>query len=502
MRFSVISWVLAVTSLAALAQTNAPEMRAVSLEDCIQSALGKNLDLRIARYDPMLALTDLQAAYAGYNPAFTINGAHSYSKSGGGFSPGIGAVPATTTDEDSFESSLSGLTPWGLKYSLKGDVSERYGSRFQDPLTVPYDNAAGSASISLSQPLLKNFWIDQTRFNIKVARNRIKHSELSLKQAIMNTVTTVEQAYYDLISARENVTVQEKAVELAAQSLRDTTRRREVGTVADLEVKQAEAQAASTRAALIAARSALAVQQNNLQQLLTDDYAATHPLNIQPAASLGAPVRVLDKQLSWSKGLSQRPDLLQAKLDIERQGVTLKYNYNQLFPELDLVGSYGHGAGGAGISEFSQAFDQMARGSRPFYSYGAQLTFPLGNSGARAAYKRSKLEMEQLMLALKRLEQGIMVTIDNDINQARSSYQQVAATRAAREYAHAALEAEQIKSQTGTSILYLVLQMQRDLTAARGNEIEALAAYNKTLAQLSLDEGATLERLGINLEVE
>ncbi len=110
--------------------------------------------------------------------------------------------------------------------------------------------------------------------------------------------------------------------------------------------------------------------------------------------------------------------------------------------------------------------------------------------------------MEQLMLALKRLEQGIMVTIDNDINQARSSYQQVAATRAAREYAHAALEAEQIKSQTGTSILYLVLQMQRDLTAARGNEIEALAAYNKTLAQLSLDEGATLERLGINLEVE
>ena len=95
-----------------------------------------------------------------------------------------------------------------------------------------------------------------------------------------------------------------------------------------------------------------------------------------------------------------------------------------------------------------------------------------------------------------------MVAIDNDINRARSSYQQVAATRAAREYAQAALEAEQIKSQAGSSILYLVLQMQRDLTAARGNEIQALAAYNKTLTQLSLDEGSTLERLGIHLELK
>ena len=155
----------------------------------------------------------------------------------------------------------------------------------------------------------------------------------------MSTVTTVEQAYYDLIYARENVTVQEKAVELATQLVVENKKRVEVGALAPLDEKQAEAQAASSQAALIAARSALAVQENTVKQLITDDYAASAAVELQPTAPLSAPVQVFDRQISWSKGLTQRPDLLQAKLDVERQGITLKYNYNQLFPELDLVGS-------------------------------------------------------------------------------------------------------------------------------------------------------------------
>ncbi len=502
MRLLGILLLLAGVGLAATAQTNAPEVRKVSLEDCIQSALEKNLDLRIARYEPTKSLSDLQAAYAGYNPDFSIGGVHNYNMSGGGFNPSIGAVPATTTDQNSFNSSLGGLTPWGLSYNLRGNVSESYGSGSQAGLSAPFDTSSGSASISLSQPLLKNFWIDQTRFNIKVGKNLVKYSELGLKHNIMSVATTVEQAYYDLIYARENVIVQTKAVELAQQLVAENKKRVEVGALAPLDEQQAEAQAASSQAALIAARHSLAVQQSTLKQLTTDDYSSTQPVDLQPTAPLSAPVRVFDRPLSWSKGLTQRPDLLQAKLDIERQGVTLKYNYNQLFPELDLVGSYGHGAGGSGVSEFSQSLYQIAQGNRPFYSYGATLTFPIGNTGARSAYKKGKLVMEQYVLNLKKLEQTIMVTIDNDIGAARSSYQAAAATRAAREYAAAALEAEQKKLENGKSTTYTVLQMQRDLTTARGNEIQALAIYNKALAQLSLDEGSTLERLSINIEVK
>jgi outer membrane protein TolC len=385
---------------------------------------------------------------------------------------------------------------------MSGNLQEAFGRGAQGAATAPFDIASGGTSISLSQPLLKNFWIDSTRFNIKVAKNRIKYTDLGLKQTIMNIVTTLEQAYYDLIYARENVTVQEKAVELATQLEVENRKRVEVGSLAPLDQLQAEAQAASTRAILIAAKGALVIQQNTVKQLITDNYAAMEPIDLQPTAPLSAPVQVFDRQISWSKGLSERPDLLQAKLDIERQGVTLKYNFNQLFPELDMTGAYGYGAGGQGISEYSQALSQIGGLEQPAWSFGAKMTYPLGNTGARATYKRSKLTMEQYMLTLKKLEQTIIITIDNDIVQARSSYHQVGATRSAREYAAEALAAEQKKLENGKSTTYTVLQMQRDLTTARGTEIQALATYNKALAQLSLDEGTTLKRLGINVEVK
>jgi outer membrane protein TolC len=497
-----MSLILVGASVATLAQTNTPGARKVSLEDCIQSALEKNLDIRIARYNPPLSLEDLQAAYAGYNPAFTIGAAHNYAKSGGGFNPAIGVVPSSTADENAFNSSFNGLTPWGLNYNLKGDLREAYGQGAQGSLSAPFDTASGSASIGLSQPLLKNFWIDQTRFNISVGKNRVKYTELGLKQNTMTLVTSVEQAYYDLIYSLENVIVQAKAVELATQLVVENKKRVEVGALAPLDQKQAEAQAEAMRANLIAAKGALVVQENTVKQLISDNFSAMQPLDLQPTAPLTAPVRVLDRQMSWSKGLTERPDLLQAKLDVERQGVTIKYTYNQLFPQLDVLGAYGYAGGGDFTSEYSQVFHQIAKQQQPSWSFGGQLTYPIGNNGARANYKKSKLAMEQLMLNLKKLEQTIMITIDNDITLAKSSYQQVAATRAAREYAEEALAAEQKKLENGKSTTYTVLQMQRDLTTTRGNEIQALANYNKALAQLSLDEGTTLQRLGINIEVK
>lgn len=490
---------LAGAGLAALAQTNAPEVRKLSLEDCLQSALRKNLDLQIARYIPPLALSDLQAAYAGYNPSFTAGGGHSYSVTAGGFNPQTRTLEAgTTSDANSFNSSLGGLAPWGLNYKLSGDMSESYGNAGADQ--TPFDQSRGQAGITLSQPLLKDFWIDQTRLNIRVKKIAVKYSELTLKQQIMKTATTVENAYYDLIYYGEKVTVQEKAVELARQLVAENKKRVEVGALAPLDQQNAEAQAASTEAALIAAKSDLAVQEHLMKQLITDEYSRWANVSIEPSGTLTAPRQFFSLQDSWSKGLTRRPDFLQAKLDIEGQGVTIKYNYNQLFPQLDLVGTYGHTA--AGFSEYSGSFGQIRDGSFPYYSVGGQLTFPIGNTGARAAYKSSKLVMEQLVLGLKKIEQTIMVQIDNDIKQAESSFKQVTATRTAREYATAALEAEQKKLESGKSTTYTVLQMQRDLTTARGNEIQALDNYNKALSLLSFDEGSTLQRLNINLEVK
>ena len=472
---------------------------ALSLQDCIQQALEHNLDLKVERYNPQIATLNLQGAYADYDPNFSLGGSHSYSLSGGGIDPSTHLPsPTSSIDADSFTSGLAGLLPWGMTYSAQGNIAESYGTISG----FPSDNTHGSASLSLRQPLLRNLLIDATRLNIQVNKLSLRQSDLKLRGTIITVVTSVELAYYDLIFARESVKVLEKAVELAAQSVRENKKRVEVGTMAPLDEKQAESQEAASRADLLQGQRVLAAAENALKRQITEQFSEIQPVEIVPADKLTTPLQLFDLQLSWSRGLSQRPDLLQAKLDVEKIGVQLKYNRNQLYPEIDLVGTYGHGTGGAGINEFYQGFGELARGNKPFYSYGAQLNFPLGNTAARTKYAATKLAKEQLVLGVKKLEQDIMVSIDDAIKLAKVSYERMQATRQAREFAQAALEAEQKKLENGKSTNFEVLRLQRDLTSAASEEIRSQTEYKRNLAQLSSFEASTLERLGINLEVK
>jgi len=487
------------------AQEAEPERRALSLQECIQLAVQNNLELQIERYNPQLALFGLKGSYGAYDPTLAVSGQHRYSKSGETLFQGRYPVPGQKTETDSFNSSVGGLLPWGTRYSLSATATDTDGTRFEfDPdlgqiVAAPYSVSGGSVTLDVTQPLLKNFWIDSSRLTIRVAKNRLKSSELGLRLAIMKTVTAVEQAYYDLIAMGEQVKVQEKALELALRLVEENRKRVEVGTMAPLDEQQAEAQAAAIRADLITARNTLAIQGHQLKKLIAAEYSEWANVVPEPIGMLEAPVQVFDRQLSWARGLSQRPEILQAKLNLENAGIQLKYDYNQLFPQLDLRA----GGGYAGSTpEFSGVFGDIERREQPFYYIGGQFSLPLGNTAARNNYRASKAAVEQAMLSLKALERDIMVQIDDAIRQAQSSYERVAATRKAREYAEAALEAEQKKLESGKSTTYIVLQLQRDLTAARANEIQALDNYNKALAQLSLAEGTTLERLGIDVEVK
>lgn len=496
-RMKTLSLILVMASGVTLASAQqSGKTLALSLQDCIQQALEHNLDLKVERYSPQIANFNLQGAYADYDPNFNLGGSHSYSLSGGGRDPNTQLpVPSSSVDQNSFNTGLGGLSPWGMTYNLQGNIAETFGSIGLDPDS---DNTRGSASASLRQPLLKNFLIDATRLNIKVNKLAVQQSELKLRGTIILVATDVEVAYYNLMAARENVKVQEKAVELAAQSVRENKKRVEVGTMAPLDEKQADAQEAASRADLLQSQRALAAAENALKRLITERFSEIQPVELVPSDKFSAPLQVFDLQVSWSRGLSQRPDLLQAKLEVERAGVQLKYYKNQLYPELDLVGTYGHGAGGVGIREYSDGFHDLGQGTKPYYSYGAQLNFPLGNTGARTRYRAGKVTKEQLVLGVKKLEQDIMVSIDDAIKLAKASYQRMQATREARDYAQSALEAEQKKLENGKSTNFEVLRLQRDLTSASSDMIGAHLEYKRNLAQLSSLEASTLERLGID----
>lgn len=512
-----------------------PTQRALSLAECIRIALEHNLDVKIERYSPELAGYGVSLAYGAYDPEFTFSAQKNYTLSPGGLDSQSRPFQGSETDTDSFSSGLSGLSPIGMSYRLSLATTDSNGTRpgevpnFSAPPIVratsvvdpadrsrvigyvlttnyptqparfPFENtSARGAFVELRQPLLRNLWIDNARYNILVSKNRLRYSEHTLRLRIMATVQAVQTAYYNLIQARENVKNQEKALELARTLFEQNKKRVEVGAMAKLDEKQAESQVAQRQADLLAAQNNLYMQENALKQLLSDNFAEWSHVAIEPTEPLAAVLQPFDVQESWHKGLTKRPELAQMDLDLERMGVQLRFEKNQLFPQLDVFGSYGWLAAG---SEFSDALDRLSQGSNPYYSLGAELRVPLGNRVARLNYKMSKVERQQLLLRRKKLEQDIMVEIDNAVKQAQTAYESVKATRDAEAYAEEALRAEEKKLENGKSTSFVVLQLQRDLTFARTAAIAALAAYNRALAQLAFSEGTTLERNNLTLEI-
>jgi outer membrane protein TolC len=510
--------------------------RWMSLQDCIEVALTHNFTIQIGRYNPAIARYNLWSSYGVYDPNFTASVDHSYNLSPGGIDAQGRPFVGTEAEADTIQTGLSGLLPWGTTYSLGLNASDQTVTRSSTVLgtnivgfstntffdintnpvvlltptfnslsrRIPVETTSASAgALSLTQPLLRNFWIDSDRLTIYLNRKEMQKSELDYRDTMMSTITQVETAYLRLIQANENVVVQTKALELAEQTLAENRTKVQVGAIAPLEAQQAEAQAATARATLLKVQSDAGTQQRVLKSLLSDDYTNSwFNTVIQPKDKLTAIPQQLNLQESWRKALAyggapQR--LQQLRLTVLENEARVRLQQNQLFPQLDVTGSYGYNGLGR---EYSDAFNQIQRGNAPFWSIGAQMSIPLSQTAARNNLKAAKASTDQQKLNLKSQEQATLITIENDIATVRNDFESVHATLEARLYAEAALAAEQKKYENGKSTLFDILGLQSKLTNARFDEVSALATYNVDIATLSYDEGSTFERLQINLEAK
>lgn len=477
-------------------------IRPITLQDAIAMALQNNYDVQIARYNPEISQYNLAGSYAIYEPSFGFAYTHSYSSQAGRLSQTGVQEPSTERESDNFSGRplLSGYAPSGLTYDADFSLS---GSEFtgRDALgnartTEQFESGAG---ISLRQPLLRNFWIDQPRATILINKKRVQISEWQLRAQLISTIALVETAYYDLIRARENIKVQRSALDYNNQLLRENKKRVEVGALAPLDEKQAEAEVARGVAALLQTEQSYAVALNNLKNLIVQDFSNWVNVVIDPMETLVAVPAHPDLPESWKRGLTLRPEIKQLQLDLESQDINLKFLKNQLWPALDLIGSYGR----SGLNtSYGRAADDLTRELNPSHTYGVVLSIPLGNRAARNSLKAARASRSQSLLDYKALEQTIMVSIDNAIKLLQSQFQQVEATRQARLFAQDALAAEQKRYENGKSTSFNVLLFQRDLTRSRFEELAALAEYNKASAGLAAQEGATLTRHGLNLTVE
>ncbi|MDB6053327.1 MAG: Outer rane efflux protein [Verrucomicrobiales bacterium] len=490
-----IALVAAILSFVVQSRAETNTVRSLTLKECIQIALEHNLHIKVERLNPVIAQNQLSIAYSAYEPSFSSSATHSFNESPGGVDAQNRAFPGTVTHLDEVGANLGGFLPTGLSYDIGGSSNERRGLGSGGP----FQSSDGLASIRLRQPLLRNLWIDANRLEIQASKKILKISEAEFRLQVMKIVTDVEFAYYELKLAQENARVQRLALKLATDLLDANKERVKAGTAAPLDEKQAESQVSSQQADVLLAEQSLSSQQNATKSLLSDNYAEWQDVVINPVDEITASTEKFDRTQSWNTGMSHRPELLQARLELERLGVILKYRRNQLFPQLDLIGSYGlNGAG----SEFSDTYGGIRKGDGPFYSYGIALTVPLGNRAARGNYAITKAQKQQALLRLQQLEQNVLIEIEDAVTLAQTMLARVALTREARIFAEQALAANQTMYENGKTTSFFVLQFQRDLTAARLREIQSLADYNRALARLALSQGTVMERHNLNLNIK
>jgi outer membrane protein TolC len=513
MRVRILAGLACCAALIASGQGTEPPAttRSVSLAKCIDLALSRNLDLRIEHLMTDAAGYNLAGAYGAYSPIFSVGAQHAFVAEPSDFDVRkFNDYYPAELNMDTLNTDLNGQLPLGLSYELGASVIEHNARTdfSSDPEHAAVYPAGGirqtndyfaETGLTLRQHLLKDFWIDAARQTLLIRRKELGMSQQALRFQIMKTVLAVEVSYYDVIAARELIKVREKAVELRQQLVNETRRRVQVGDLPPLDSEQAETQLQNALTALIGAREAYVTQQNVLKRLLTDDFKEWADCDLLPTeAMLALPVEI-NRAESFQRAMKNRPDLLEARLAIERSAVTVRFQYNQLFPNLDLVGHYG----GLGVNDDSRrAVDQAFSFSNPDYFYGVVLSFPLSNATERGKYRTSQAGKQIAELQLKKAEQDVLVQIADYVNRIQSSFSQVGSTRKARSFAEAALAAEQKKLENGLSTSFFVLELQETLIAAQTAELQALTEYNRTLAQLAFAEGSTLEKNHLELEAK
>lgn len=460
----------------------------VTLMQALQLSLSNNYDVRIEGYNPKISKQDVEAAKGAYDPVISGNGTHTQSK-----------TDTRDVKTESFNVGVSQYIPSGGTITASANASETGGLQFSPTNFFTRTGQGGATFIGVRQPLLRNLWTDPTRYNIAVSRKNLKISELTFRQRLLSTVSTVEQTYFEWIAARENVRVQEEAVTLARQQANEYRQRVQIGVAMQLDEQRLASQAATSESDLLIARRNQKGQENALINLISTQFENWTSLNILPGDDLPTPPRQFDLQGSWTLAFEHRPDLHQLIVDLEVLGLTEKLRYNQLFPTLDLTGAYGYNAFGDSLRG---AISDLSDANKPIWSVGLVASFPIGNRSARAGLQTTRLEKDQANERLRQARQTIMVQVENAIIEARTDWERIAATRAAREFAATSLAAGRVRLASGVITSLEILILQRDLTSARSDEIRALVDYNKALTILAEREGTLLDERGLNLNIQ
>jgi len=469
--------------------------RDLTLEQSVNLALEKNLDIQVSRLEPQS--TDLQVAgfRNTYRPVLsTTFGQRDVvnpptSQLNGGTSVNNG----TTT----YNFGMNQAVPWlGGSYSV-GWTNSRLST---NNLFANYNPSYSSTlTASYAQPLMRGFKIDNTRQQLQVALINRDISDESVRATVTQTIANVRNAYWDLVFARSAVDVARRALDLADRLVADNQARVEVGTLAPLDIVQAQAEAATRRQTLAAAEATASTADLALKRFLVN--GTEDPLWTQEIVPVDLPSlepAPTDVEAAVRRAITERTDIVTSRKNLESSDINIRFFRNQSMPALDLNASYGaQGLGGtqfirqgSGLGSsiigtvpggYTDALSLLFDRRYPTWNVALTLSYPLLGNQAEAQHARARVQRQQAQTRLRALEVQIAAEVANAAFTVQSNLRRVEAASAARELAQKRLEAEQSRFEVGLTTNFFVVQAQRDLRDAENTELRALADYRKSL---------------------
>jgi outer membrane protein TolC len=477
---------------------------AISLADAALRALQNNLDISISRQTRDSRLSDIIIEQAKFDPTLSVNG--TYTRTASPLNrPVFGGSGAALTDIEIFDQRTHQVTVDVTQNLLTGgNVDLNYSpqrTNVNPNLAAGFlfnPSYTGGLALTLTQPILRNAGTEVAKTFINIAQNNAKFEEHVFLDRVLTVIATVEQAYWEVVFSNENLKVAEAAQKAAQELLASNRAKAKAGVMSIVDVLQAEAAVASRVEQVIVAEKSIRDQEDQFRRLLNpSEEDLRQDLRLIPTDQPATALEPMSLQEAIDIAIERRPEVIQASRNVETSDLNTKFAKNQTLPTLSFQGTMGLAGLGADYP------DSLKRNfSGDFYNYGAGLVFsyPLGNRSASSTYNKRVLEARNAQASLQSVRQQVIIGVREAVRRVQTDFKRIETTRSARIMAEKQLQAEQERLKVGLSTTRFVLDFQRDLATAQGNELRAIVDYNKSLSNFARHKATTLDRYNLQLQ--
>lgn len=479
----------------------------LSVQEAIVIALENNRDIQIEKENVVVSEGEITTQKGFFDPILNISSFYN-----DGETPTVSTfIPRGTVNQQDFNvtGNLEGKFSTGTFYDVLNFSSTR--TETDSPLDDLSPNWFNNLSFSIGQELLRNFGVNVNNTFVITARRSNQISEKEFENVVTNVILDVESRYWLLVASKQNLELERTALELAQDLQRRNEIQVEVGVLPRVSVTQAKSEVAAREVDVIRAENTLQAAEDNLKNVLAMDLAEEINTTDEPTTE----VFQFDEQESLDEAYRERPEIKQAKLNIENRETLKGYYSNQRLPRLAIEGGIQlQGLGGDENpdrlsfggepepipSQFlgsSEAFSQIFGADFTTWQILGVFSFPIFNRTAKGEYVKARAEFDRSVITLKKTQDDVALDVRSAIREIKNSLRAIDAAHVSVELAKEVVINEQERLNVGIGTTREVLEAQRDLIDAGVREITAIANYNIALAELERAKGTLLENKGV-----